>query len=120
MLPRDHAAFLDILEQIEVIEEYMDGVATYDDFSSGRMRRDAVVHRIEIIGEAMTRISPELRGAHQEIPWQQIRGMRNFLSHVYDQINYRRVWEVTQHDLMPLKEAVEKILSEQQAGGVNS
>jgi uncharacterized protein with HEPN domain len=46
----------------------------------------ALCRLIELVGEAATRISPELRAAHPEIPWTRIIAMRNRLIHAYDDI----------------------------------
>jgi uncharacterized protein with HEPN domain len=101
---------LDILEHIRVIGEHLQGV-THEAFMGDVLRQDAVLRRIEVIGEAATRLSPELRAAHPEVPWQQIRDMRNFLIHVYDQVNCDRVWDTVQQDLAPLRQAVEEMLA---------
>jgi uncharacterized protein with HEPN domain len=110
--PRDQAALLDILEQIRVIETHLDG-ASREGFLSDMVLQDAVVLREANIGEAATRRADALRAAHPEIPWRKIRDMRNFLMHVYDQIDYKKVWDTAQTDLEPLKIAVEAILAEE-------
>lgn len=70
-------------------------------FMSGRMRADldqdrmllfAVVRAIEIIGEAASKITPQTRSAHPEIPWPAIVGMRNRLIHAYFEIDTTLVW----------------------------
>ena len=111
MLPRDNASLLDILDQIRVIGEHLHDV-TREAFLSDLLRRDAVMLRVAIIGEAATRLSDEFRSAHPEVDWRAIRRMRNFLIHVYDQVDYSKVWDTVENDLEPLKQAVEQILSE--------
>ena len=110
MLPRDRASLLDILEQIRVIGTHMHGV-TREAFLTDVLRQDAVMRRIEVIGEAATRLSSAFRDAHPQVEWRDIRDMRNFLIHVYDMVNYNKVWETIQQDLAPLKNAVEAILA---------
>ena len=112
MLQRDRGSLLDILEQIRIIGEHLNGI-TLDTFLTDVLRQDAVLRRIEIIGEAATRLSSNFRDAHPEVEWRVIRDMRNFLIHVYDMVNYNKVWETVQNDLEPLKQAVEKILEDE-------
>ncbi|MHB9132703.1 MAG: HepT-like ribonuclease domain-containing protein [Armatimonadota bacterium] len=111
MQPRDRASLLDIVESIHIIQGYMAGV-TRESFLRDVLRQDAVIRRFEIIGEAATRLSQEFRDAHPEVPWNRIRTMRNFLSHVYDKVNIEIVLATTEDDLAPLLEGVEGILAE--------
>jgi uncharacterized protein with HEPN domain len=61
-----------------------------------------MVRNIEILGEAARNIlrhCPELAGEHDDIPWQDIYGMRNRLSHGYFEVNYHAVWQVVVREL---------------------
>jgi len=60
---------------------------TRQDLAMDRMRAFAIVRCIEIIGEAASKIGPEARTAHPEIPWIDIVGMRNRLIHAYFDID---------------------------------
>ena len=111
MQRRDQTSLLDIIEQIRVIREHMIGIS-YEEFLGDVLRQDALVRRIEVIGEAATRLSSAFRDAHSEVEWRDIREMRNFLIHVYDKIDYEKVWDTVQHDLTPLLNSVERILAE--------
>jgi uncharacterized protein with HEPN domain len=50
------------------------------------------------VGDAATRIPPELRDQHPEIPWTLMSDMRNQLTHAYDVTDYEIVWDTLQHD----------------------
>jgi uncharacterized protein with HEPN domain len=83
MSPREQNLFLDeILEAIELIQEYLKGVPK-DSFMSDQKTIDAVVRRLEIIGEAAGQVDPQIRDAYPDIPWRQIIGMRNIVIHRY-------------------------------------
>src|SRR3972149_9709614 len=56
--------------------------------------RLALVHLIQIIGEAAARVSDDFRSAHQEIPWRAIVGMRHRIVHDYIHVNFDIVWGV--------------------------
>ena len=72
---------------------------------------DAVVKRLENIGEAIKHLPDATRNRHPQIEWKQIAGMRDRLIHDYLEVDYEIVWRVVQDDLKPLKAAVEDILA---------
>lgn len=71
----------------------------------------AVIRSLEIIGEASRQLSEPTRQALPEIPWRMISGMRNRLIHEYFGVDYDIVHNVIQHEIPPLKEALERFLN---------
>jgi uncharacterized protein with HEPN domain len=71
---------LHILESIELIEDYVKDT-TEDEFLCNPQQQDAVVRRIEIIGETIKNIPAEFKQSHPDIPWRAISGMRDILIH---------------------------------------
>ncbi|MCL4836262.1 MAG: DUF86 domain-containing protein [Caldilineaceae bacterium] len=67
-----------------------------DSFLEDQKTQSAVMHQIMIIGEAGKRLSMEFRSENSEIPWRQITGMRDFLTHSYDYVDIERVWGTLQ------------------------
>ena len=100
-----------MLDAIGKIERYID--VGYDEFMNESHWQDAVIRQLEIIGEAVKRISPELLAHRPDIPWRRIAGMRDVLIHDYMGVDLEAVWQVTQQDLAQLRQAVEELLSEQ-------
>lgn len=45
------------------------------------------------MGEAVKRISPELRKQHSDLPWRGMAGMRDLLIHAYDSVDLDEVWQ---------------------------
>lgn len=72
----------DILQSIEQIESYTEGVSR-EQFLDDRKTQDAVTRRIEIIGEAVKGLSETQRSRHPHIPWSSIAGTRDKLIHDY-------------------------------------
>jgi uncharacterized protein with HEPN domain len=81
------------------------------DLEGDRMLTLALVKDIEIIGEAAGRVSADCRTRHPQIPWSQMIGMRNRLTHAYFEIDLDIVWEVVTHDLPPLVTELEKTIA---------
>lgn len=98
-----------ILESMERIEEYTKEISK-DDFVSSTQLQDAVVRRLEIIGEAVKNMPPKLKEEYLDIPWRQMAGMRDILIHGYFGVDLDLVWSVVKKDLPGLKQKISKIL----------
>ena len=79
------------------------------DIAADRVWALGLVKCIEIVGEAATKISEEIRNRYPDIPWAEIIGMRNRLVHVYFDIDYEQVWKTLTEDMPPLIERLESI-----------
>jgi uncharacterized protein with HEPN domain len=99
----------DILEAIELIHTYVHG-ADYEQFGAERMRQDAVLRQLGIIGEAAGRLPIQFRAAHQQIPWAAITGMRHRIVHDYGGVNLRIVWSTVEFDLPEIEAGVAALL----------
>lgn len=104
----DKDRLLDILEAIANIERYLP--SSWESFDQNELVRVWCLRHLEIIGEAASKLSPQLRTEAPDIPWKPIIGMRNALVHAYFDVNWRRVWEVVARDLLPLKARIEALL----------
>lgn len=110
MSNRDDRAFIeDMLARVELVAVFTQ--PGRDAFMQDRMRQEAVIRGLEIIGEASRNISEDLRDAHPEVPWRQIAAFRNFVIHVYWDIKLERIWEIVANDLPALKPQLATILA---------
>ena len=102
----------DILASIERIIEYTRHL-DFEQFRSDTKTFDAVVRNFEIIGEAAAHVPEEIVANHPEIPWQDMRDMRNVLAHEYFGINENIVWNTIQDDLLPLVPQLKSLLEKE-------
>ena len=81
-----------------------------DDLDSDRQLNLALVRLVEIVGEAASRVPPEERVQHSQIPWPEMMGLRNRLIHGYDMVDFDILWQIITTDLPPLIEALENLI----------
>jgi len=110
MRGKNHKIFLeDILESIDRIEKYVKG-KNKEEFLNNHEKQDAIIKRLEIIGEAVKNISPEIKKKHPEIPWKDMAGMRDILVHEYFGVVMDRVWDTAKNDIPKLKKQIKELL----------
>lgn len=109
---RDESVYLrHILDAIGRIETYLQGIDEAN-FLQLTLIQDGVIRQLEVIGEAVKRLSEELRAKHPLVPWQDIAGMRDMLIHGYFGVDLGKVWLTAQDDLPPLKAEVTEMLKD--------
>jgi len=85
-MSRDTEYLIDILEAAKLALAYV-SEKSKDEFLEDTQCQDAVIRRLEIIGETAGRISDETRVTHRKLPWKAMVGMRNVMIHEYDDID---------------------------------
>ena len=98
-----------ILESIEKINSYVAEYASAESLAGDDRSLDAVVRRLEIIGEAVKALPDDLKSP-DFAQWKEIAGMRDVLIHKYFGVNHRILWDTVQQDLPRLKAAIERSL----------
>ena len=74
----------------------------------------AILRNLEIIGEAACLVPDNITSRHHQIPWGDMRAMRNVVAHEYDRINLRTVWDTIHSDLPPLVPLLLQLLEQEQ------
>jgi Uncharacterized conserved protein len=109
-MQRDDSVYLKhIRDAILKIEGYTKRVSA-SSFQKNTLIQDAVIRQIEIIGEATKRISEQTRIEYQDIPWDDIAGMRDKLIHDYFGVDIEKVWLTVLKDIPTLKKQISRIL----------
>jgi uncharacterized protein with HEPN domain len=108
-MKRDINLFIqDILENIKDIESFSKGL-TIKEFEKNKLKQNAIIRSLEVIGEAVKNIPDEFREKYKNIPWKDIAGFRDILSHAYFGVNMDRVWNIIEKDLPSFRNEIEKI-----------
>ncbi|MFQ5774459.1 MAG: DUF86 domain-containing protein [Kiloniellaceae bacterium] len=103
-----------VMDSIKAIESYVAGMSM-DEFAKDSKTQDAVYRRLEIIGEAVKALdamAPDLLARHPDVPWNDVKGMREKLAHDYDTISVRLLWNTATQELPALRQTVEKLIAE--------
>jgi len=107
---REYTDYLnDMLENAEKALSFVGGME-FDDFQKDDKAVYAVIRAFEIIGEAARQIPENVREANSDIPWREITGMRNKLTHEYFGVNTKVVWRTVKEDLPIIIPAIKKMI----------
>jgi uncharacterized protein with HEPN domain len=101
-----------IEESIDFVIEYSKGMS-FSQFKKDIKIQDAILRRIEIIGEAVKKLPVEITLKYPDVRWSQIAGMRDKLIHQYFGVDLEIVWNVVREEIPELKTRIKKILEEE-------
>ncbi len=102
-----------LLHIYDAINRIIDGTSSkIDKISEGSLEYFGIVKLIEIIGEAVYKLTPDFKQSHNETPWRQIERMRHVLVHGYYTVGYEFIKEVIETDIPILKSQIKSYLSE--------
>ncbi|GER93792.1 DUF86 domain-containing protein [hot springs metagenome] len=111
-MKRDYKLFvIDILEAIDYIDSFVKGMS-FEDFLKDEKTKSAVIWQINVIGEATKNIPKSIRAKYKDLPWKDMAGIRDKISHFYFGVNYEIVWKVIKKRLLELKPKIEQILKD--------
>lgn len=109
-MKRVHDDYLrDMLENAEKALSFVKGM-DYDEFEADDKAVYAVIRAFEIIGEAARQIPENIKKENSAIPWREIMGMRNKLTHEYFGVNTKVVWRTVNEDLPVIIPLLKKML----------
>jgi len=101
----------DMLRFCEDIQSYADGLSR-EEFDQHRLTYDALIRKIELIGEAANKVPKQVREQSPDIAWQNMIGVRNILIHGYFGLDDDIVWDIIQNKIDPLHASLETLMQE--------
>lgn len=108
-MKRDYKLYInDIRDSIKRIEEYLKDISE-EEFRKDVKLQDAVIRRLEIIGEASRNIPRALKEKNKQVPWLKMSQYRDFIVHSYFEASLRRIWITATTELNEIKEAINHI-----------
>ena len=108
---RDKGRLEDIRQYALNVEKIIEGI-TFDEFVGDIRIYYSVMKNVEVIGEAANMLTRDFKEKHPELQWRLIVKMRNVLVHGYAQVSDTDLWQTASNDIKPLREQVDKYLSE--------
>lgn len=109
-MKKDPSIFIKhILESIELIEAYSKDISKAT-FTKDKKLQDAIIRRIEIIGEAVKNLPSEFTTKHKAVPWNDIAGTRDKLIHPYFGVDLDLTFDIVKSELPKLKKNIVEIL----------
>jgi uncharacterized protein with HEPN domain len=109
---KDPRLFLEhIAESIDLIRDYIEGMSRAE-FIAARQVQDAVLRRLEIIGEAVKNMPQNLREEYPAVPWRTMSGLRDVLIHAYFRVDLELVWKTIKVELPKFRNSISKILTD--------
>ena len=100
----------DILEAARLIISYVQDT-TEAAFFADMQKQDAVIRRIEIIGEATAHLTEETRHSFPQLSFRRMRGMRNIVAHDYGNVDPKIIWEVATIHIPEVCSVIEKFFA---------
>lgn len=101
----------DILDAISRIQSYIHSM-TFEQFCEDRKTLDAVERNFILIGEAASQVPSNVQESFPDVPWRDMRDMRNYVVHQYWGVEPQRVWDTIRQDFTPLIPMLESVLRE--------
>lgn len=83
----------------------------FEEFSENKVKVDAVMRNMEIIGEAAAQLPENIKEKYKDTPWREIQDFRIVVAHRYWKINKERIWDIIENRLDSLRQQVEEILA---------
>jgi uncharacterized protein with HEPN domain len=108
---RDAAHLWDMLEAVKAVVRFTAelSLSRFIDDDTEQIRL-SVERKLEILGEAARRVTPSFREAHPELPWREIVGLRNLISHEYDRVDYGEIYRIARVQVPALIGILESVV----------
>ena len=103
MSEKDKGNLSVIIESCSKIRRFVDDAYDAEAFFADEKTFDAVLMNFVVIGEAVARLTDELKEKETRIPWARIKGFRNIVAHDYFGVDAEEVWQIVNNHLPDLE-----------------
>jgi uncharacterized protein with HEPN domain len=101
---------VEILERLRRIEQFTSqGRAEF--FADVKIQ-DAVLRNLEVIGEAVKRVSASTRLRYPDVPRKRMAGLRDVIIHQYEGILLTEIWRIVEEEVPPLRNVMERVVGD--------
>lgn len=107
---KDKERILDLYYALQKIIKFTQGM-TSAQFSNDEKTQSSVLYQLVIIGEAINRLSEDFKLKYPQIPFNEIRGMRNRLVHEYNEVDCDLIWEAIENDIPELLNFISPLIN---------
>jgi len=108
--PRDWRIRIhDILNAAQSIETYTEGMS-FEEFTADSRTLDAVIRNLTVIGGSADHVPEEICLLYAEIPWQEMKGIRNVVVHEYFLVSPQIIWDTISIDLPQIIPSLKKLI----------
>lgn len=101
----------DIDEAMTDAQRFAEG-HTLEEFRKDRQLRYSIERTLEIIGEATSNLSDEVKARDETLPWREMRGLRNIVAHAYHRVDAARIWRVVTEDMPRTHKKIRALLKQ--------
>ncbi|MEO6059643.1 MAG: HepT-like ribonuclease domain-containing protein [Candidatus Limnocylindria bacterium] len=98
---RDDERLVDVRDAAQAARRFIKG-RKVEDVANDELLAAALIQKITVIGEAAGRVSLERQSELPELPWREMIGMRNLVTHDYWQVDPAILWRTVTRDLPKL------------------
>lgn len=102
----------DILTSCAKVQRYTLNMSL-EDFVADERTYDAVVRNLQIIGEAVKQIPPEVRDQYPAVEWRKIADLRDILAHAYFSLENETLWDIVQNKVPALQKQKQLIVQQE-------
>ncbi len=99
----------DIIDAMKAAVSFIEKMS-YEEFIVDQKTVYASIRAIQIIGEASKKIPEAVRSKYPRIPWREMAGMRDKVTHEYFGVQMKVLWNTLKDDIPPLVDEMRKIL----------
>ena len=112
MSKSDDDILLDVAWAARQAHQFAQEAGDIESFKANELVQSAVLHQLMILGEAVKRLSDELRDTHDHIPWTDAARMRDRLIHGYDAIDLDIVWQAAPREALAVLDQITPLAPE--------